>query len=393
MGEYTVFVDRRNTDSLKWDALKGTFGEDGLLAMWVADMDFKVPACVQEAQHRYIDVGAQGYYSVPASYYDAFIAWEKKYHGYEVKREHIRYSPGVVSAFNWFVQFMTEPGDGVIVLTPVYYPFLNAVKENGRTLVACDLVKREGRYTVDLDAFRKAIVENNVKAFIFCSPHNPLGRVWTREELKGMLDICKEHNVFVISDEIHHDIVFAPAEHIPSATVGDYDGNLVTLTAPSKTFNLAACQNSIVIIPDGEIRRRFDAYTENLHVTWGTPFGYIAAEAAYTGGRPWLDEVLSIIHGNYLYVKEALAKALPKVGTEPLEGTYLMWLDFSAYLAPEEIADFMQKECRIAFDYGRWFGGEGTGACVRMNLATSREVVEEAVKRIVEAMEKREQAK
>ena len=381
MSEPIVFVDRRNTDCAKWDNLKAMFGEADLQAMWVADMDFKVPACVLEAQRNYLDMGAQGYYKVPERYYDAFIAWEKARHGYAVAREHIRFSPG---AFNWFIQIMTDPGDAVIVLTPVYYPFLNAVKDNGRTLVMCDLIKRNGLYTVDLDKFRRDIVENNVRAFILSSPHNPVGRVWTEEELKGMLDICRAHGVFVISDEIHHDIVFAPAKHIPSATVGDYDANLVTLTAPSKTFNLAACQNSIVIIPDAGIRKRFDAYASRVCMQSGNPFGYIAAEAAYTHGLPWLTEVLSIIEGNYRFVKETLAQRLPRAEVAPLQGTYLLWIDLSAYLAPDEMKAFMQGKCRLAFDYGDWFGGERFGSCVRMNLATSRALVETAVTRIVE---------
>ncbi len=384
MSEPIVFVDRRNTDCAKWDNLKAMFGEADLQAMWVADMDFKVPACVLEAQRNYLDMGAQGYYKVPERYYDAFIAWEKARHGYAVAREHIRFSPGVVAAFNWFIQIMTDPGDAVIVLTPVYYPFLNAVKDNGRTLVMCDLIKRNGLYTVDLDKFRRDIVENNVRAFILSSPHNPVGRVWTEEELKGMLDICRAHGVFVISDEIHHDIVFAPAKHIPSATVGSYDANLVMLTAPSKTFNLAACQNSIVIIPDAGIRKRFDAYASRVCMQSGNPFGYIAAEAAYTHGLPWLTEVLSIIEGNYRFVKETLAQRLPRAEVAPLQGTYLLWIDLSAYLAPDEMKAFMQGKCRLAFDYGDWFGGERFGSCVRMNLATSRALVETAVTRIVE---------
>ena len=384
MSEPIVFVDRRNTDCAKWDNLKAMFGEADLQAMWVADMDFKVPACVLEAQRNYLDMGAQGYYKVPERYYDAFIAWEKARHGYAVAREHIRFSPGVVAAFNWFIQIMTDPGDAVIVLTPVYYPFLNAVKDNGRTLVMCDLIKRNGLYTVDLDKFRRDIVENNVRAFILSSPHNPVGRVWTEEELKGMLDICRGHGVFVISDEIHHDIVFAPAKHIPSATVGSYDANLVMLTAPSKTFNLAACQNSIVIIPDAGIRKRFDAYASRVCMQSGNPFGYIAAEAAYTHGLPWLAEVLSIIEGDYRFVKGTQAQRLPRAEVAPLQGTYLLWIDLSAYLAPDEMKAFMQGKCRLAFDYGDWFGGERFGSCVRMNLATSRALVETAVTRIVE---------
>ena len=380
------YVERKNTNCAKWDGLVNTFGEDNLLAMWVADMDFQVPAPVIRSLSDYVNQGVFGYSVTPDSYLQAFIDWEKKYHHYEVNKEWIRFSPGVVAAFNWIVQFMTNPGDAVIVTTPVYYPFLNAVKNNNRKLIMSDLIETNGTYTIDFSDFEKKIVEEKVALFILCSPHNPVGRVWKREELETLLNICKKHNVFVISDEIHHDLTYADHEHIPSATIGDYDDVLITLTAPSKTFNLAACQNSIIIIPDEGLRQKWDTFINQIRVTEGNAFGYVAAEAAYKEGRPWFEEVKEIIYGNYLYMKESLESALPNIVVSPLEGTYLAWIDLKNYVKAEDITDFMQKKCKLAFDYGDWFGGDQFKTHVRMNLATSRENVEIAVKAIVENM-------
>lgn len=378
-----TYVDRRNTDCSKWDAQSENFGEEGLHAMWVADMDFQVPSCVTDALSEYVKEGVFGYYTAPDSYYNAFINWEKE-HGYNVKREWIRFSPGVVSGFNWIVQMMTNPKDPVIVLTPVYYPFLYAVTNNDRTLITSDLINDHGTYSIDFEDFEQKIIDNHVKLFIFCSPHNPVGRVWKKEELDKLLAICKKHHVFIISDEIHHDLLAPGQKHIPIASIADYDDNLITVTAPSKTFNLAGCQNSIIIIPDEKLREKWDAFTTSIRVTNGNTFGYIAARAAYTGGRPWLNEVNEIVHNNYLYVKETFEKELPKLVISPLEGTYLLWIDFGAYLSFDEMKDFIQKKCHLAFDYGDWFGGEKFGTHVRMNLATSKENVEKAVTAIIE---------
>ena len=378
-----TYVDRRNTDCSKWDAQSENFGEEGLHAMWVADMDFQVPSCVTDALSEYVKEGVFGYYTAPDSYYNAFINWEKE-HGYNVKREWIRFSPGVVSGFNWIVQMMTNPKDPVIVLAPVYYPFLYAVTNNDRTLITSDLINDHGTYSIDFEDFEQKIIDNHVKLFIFCSPHNPVGRVWKKEELDKLLAICKKHHVFIISDEIHHDLLAPGQKHIPIASIADYDDNLITVTAPSKTFNLAGCQNSIIIIPDEKLREKWDAFTTSIRVTNGNTFGYIAARAAYTGGRPWLNEVNEIVHNNYLYVKETFEKELPKLVVSPLEGTYLLWIDFGAYLSFDEMKDFMQKKCHLAFDYGDWFGGEKFGTHIRMNLATSKENVEKAVMAIIE---------
>ena len=378
------FVDRRNTDCSKWDELTSVFGESGLQAMWVADMDFRCPECVIEAIKEYADFGVFGYYKPRDSYAQAFIDWERNHHGYEVRQEWLRFAPGVVPAFNWLVQILTEPDDAVLVQTPVYYPFLDAVTNNNRILICSDLKNTDGIYAADLEDFEKKISEHKVKLFILCSPHNPVGRVWTLPELRAMLEICEKHGVYVISDEIHHDFVFPGNVHVPSATVGPYDRFLVTLTAATKTFNLAGCQNSFVIIPDQEIREKFDRFTKTIQIQSGNPFGYLAVESAYRNGLPWLEEVRKIIYDNYRYVRETLVNAFPKLAVSPLEGTYLLWIDFGAYLKSGEMHDFMQKTCGLAFDYGDWFGGERFGTHIRMNLATSRELVEEAVSRITQ---------
>ncbi len=386
MDEPILYVDRKGTHCEKWDGLGERFGREDLLALWVADMDFRVPQCVLEAEKDYLDTGVFGYYHPSEGYYQAFMDWEQERHGYSVQREWLRFSPGVVPAINWLIQIFTEPQDRVLVLTPVYYPFLHAVRDNERTLVACQLVHQDGQYTVDLAAFEAAIAENQVRLFIMSSPHNPVSRVWRREELTAMLDICKKHGVLVLSDEIHQDLTFDGHKHIPSATAGDYSHMVITLTAASKTFNLAGCQNAFVVLPDAKLRKEYDAFTKRIHIREGNPFGYIAVEAAYRGGKAWLQQVQEIIWNNYGYLREQLAIHLPKACVTPLEGTYLMWVDFAAYLQPEEMERFFEETCGIAVDYGAWFEGDGQSH-IRINLATSRENVEKAFSSILQGLQ------
>lgn len=377
------YVNRHGSNCIKWDAQSEMYGEEGLLPLWVADMDFQVPSCVIDALSDYVHTGVFGYYHVPDSYYQAFIDWESKYHSYDVKKEWIRFSPGVVSGFHWIVNFMTNPGDAVLILTPVYYPFHRAIQNNGRKMITSELVCTEGRYTIDFHDFEQKIIDHNVSLFILCSPHNPVGRVWTREELTTLFDICRKHHVFVISDEIHQDIVFEGHQHVPSLGTGDYDDMMIALTAPSKTFNLAGGQNSIIIIPDADLRKKWDSFVSTIRIENGNPFGYIAAEAAYTKGRPWFDEVKKIIYQNYCYMRDTFASELPGIIVSPLEGTYLAWVDMGSYLKATELKDFMQKKCRLAFDYGSWFGGANSATHIRVNLATSSENVETAVQTII----------
>ena len=386
-----TFMDRRKTDCSKWDGLESVFGQGDLQAMWVADMDFRCPQCVIDRLQDFVDFGVFGYYHPPETYPDAFLAWEKQYHGYSPKREWLRFSPGVVPAINWLIRILTEPGDSVIVLTPVYYPFLNAIRDNGRRLVCCDLINNNGVYSVDFEDFERQITEQKVRMFILSSPHNPVGRVWSRQELQTMLEICRKHGVYVLSDEIHQDFVSPGYVHTPSALTGDYDDMLITLTAATKTFNLAGCQNSFIIIPSFEIREQFDRFTAGIQVQSGNPFGYIAVEAAYRDGRPWLEEVKAVIQANRRFVETSFAENCPQVIISPLEGTYLLWMDFGAMLKAEEMKPFMQEKCSLAFDYGDWFGGKRFATHIRMNLATSEEMVQEAVSRILRNMKNRSQ--
>ena len=382
--EELIYVDRRNTNCNKWDGQEKMFGEEGLHAMWVADMDFKVPECVINALRDYVESGVYGYYKIPDQYYQSFINWEKEHHGYEVKKEWIRFSPGVVAGFHWLVQMLTKEGDAVIVNTPVYYPFLNAVKNNNRKLICSDLKNEVGRYSVDFEDFENKIRENEVKLFILCSPHNPAGRVWKREELKKLFEICKKYHVYVISDEIHQDLVFGENKHIPSLSVGDYDEMMISIVAASKTFNIAGAQNSMVIIPDKTLQKKWDTYVNGNRVLGGNAFGYVAAQAAYAGGGEWLQQVLKQIDQNYQYLVKELQQNLPEAVVTPLEGTYLCWIDLGAYVTGADMKEFIQKKCHLAVDFGDWFGGERFGTFIRMNLATSKENVEIGVNALIQ---------
>lgn len=382
-----IYKDRLGTDCNKWDGCEEKFGDEHLLPLWVADMDFEAPSCVKQALKEYVDFGVFGYYQIPNRYYEAFINWEKTYHDYDVKKEWIRFAPGVVPAFNWLIHILTNEQDGVLITPPVYYPFKDAVVNNNRTLVESPLMRLEDHYELDYEDFERKIKEQNVKLFIFCTPHNPVGRVWKKEEIVKVLDICKKYGVYVIADEIHQDIIMDGYQKVTAAATGNYDEIMVTLTAATKTFNLAGCQNSIVVIPNESLRKRYDDYLTRLRITGGNAFGYIAVQSAYEGGRKWLDEVLNIIEENYHLMKSILEEKLPKVWIPKLEGTYLMWIDLGAYVSADEIESVIQKDCGLAVDYGSWFGGESYGTFIRVNLATREENIRLAAEKIVEALE------
>ncbi|MBU3092762.1 pyridoxal phosphate-dependent aminotransferase [Clostridium sp. CF011] len=377
-------IDRLGTNSLKWDALDKRYGDKDLIAMWVADMEFKTPEVVVDALKKRIQHGIFGYSYVPESYYDAFIKWEKNEHNYEINKEWMRFSTGVVLALYWFVNAFTKPNDSVMIITPVYYPFHNAVNDNGRKLITSELINTNGVYTIDFENFEKNIVENDVKLFIQCSPHNPVGRVWTEEELDKVLSICKKHNVLVVSDEIHQDIIVGKNVQIPAAIVscGKYADNLITVTAPSKTFNLAGLLNSHIIISNEEIRAKYDAYAKTVNQTEVNIMGLTAAEAAYSHGKEWLDSLLDVIRYNYNYVKTRLNEKAPKIIITPLEGTYLAWLDLREYIDPKDTKTFIQDKCRLAVDLGELFSKDCKGF-VRLNMATDPKYVEMAVDNII----------
>lgn len=385
------YVNRLGTHSYKWDSLEREFGDADLLAMWVADMDFPSPKCVVDALTEYIKAPL-GYFSTPDSYYDAVIKWEKERHGYEIEKDWICITPGIVPALHWAVRTLTAPGDSVMISTPVYYPFMNAVNNSGgRKLVENELKKCGPHYEYDLERFEKDIVDNNVKLYILCNPHNPVGRVWAREELRSIMEICKKHGVKVISDEIHQDIV-DPAlgrKKVTTATVGDYSDMLITMAAASKTFNIAAVQNSFIIIPNKEMRDSFNKFLSEMSLDDVNGFGHIATEAALNYGSDWLTEILDVIYGNYRYLRNRFETECPSVRITDLEGTYLVWMDFSDYCkTQQEVKALLQDKCRLALDYGAWFGGGQHEGYARMNIATSRENIKEACDRIITEVKK-----
>ncbi len=378
------YVERKDTNCEKWDGMKRMFTSEELLPLWVADMDFKVPPAVTKALQEYVEMGAFGYYKAPESYYQAFIDWEWRHHDFAVAREWLRFSPGVVSGFNWGVQILTLPGESVLIQQPVYYPFAKAVENNGRRLVSADLVNEGGNYRVDLEAFEEKIVSEEVKLFILCSPHNPVGRVWQMDELKGMIGICRKHHVYVLADEIHQDLVLPPHKHITAFLAEDYQEGMILLTAPSKTFNLASGQNSIIIIKDEELRRRWDEFVLTIAVGSGNGFGYVAAEAAYREGDEWLAGVIAQLEENYEYLKSGLAEHLPEAVLSPLEGTYLAWMDLGAYTKELKIVEVMEQKCKLAVDYGSWFAPDGYENYIRINLATCLDNIKKAVASLAE---------
>lgn len=376
------YVVRRGTHSAKWDGVKENY--EDLIAMSTADMDFKSPKCALDALKGYMDMGAMGYYMVPDSYYEAFTEWEEREHGYRVEREWMRVTPGVVPAFFWLLKILVKEGDAVLVQTPAYAPFYGAIEAAGARRIEQELSRDGGRWYIDLADFEQKIIDNDVKAFMLCSPHNPVGRVWTPGELRGMLDICRRHGVKVLADEIHQDLVMPGVKQVSAASLGEYGDMMITMTAASKTFNLAATQNSIVMIEDEGMRKDFDDLCHKYLLPSGNAFGYIAAEAAYRGGREWLTELCGQVWTNYLYVKKTLEKELPGVTVADLQGTYLAWVDLASVLKGRTVNEYMLRDCHISCNVGEWFGTKYANY-TRLNLATSFENVTEAVRRMIEA--------
>lgn len=354
----SYLVDRHKTDSLKWDGLQQKFGETDLLAMWVADMEFKTCDGIVDAMTKRTRHGVFGYSCVPDDYYEVFSGWmERRYH-FPVKKEWVRFSTGCVTAIAWMIHAFTKPGDSCMILTPVYYPFHNVVTNGDRKLVKVELDYNDGYFTMNYEAIEKAIVENQVKMFIQCSPHNPAGRVWTEDELDRVLAVCQKHDVLVISDEIHQDIILGDKPFVPAAVVsgGRYRDMVVTLNSASKTFNLATLLHSHIIITDDGLRGKYDQFASALNRTEVSIMGMVATKAGYTYGGEWLGQVLDVIRDNYRYLKEELNKRLPGMTVCALEGTYLVMIDLRSYVNPEQTLDFVQKHCRLAVDYGEWFG-------------------------------------
>lgn len=385
MKEQLIYVDRRGTNCFKWDGMKKFYGRTDLLPMSIADMDFKTPQCVRDALKEYVDMGAIGYNMPSQAYFESFLNWEKTQHGVEIPREWLRFAPGVVVAISWLLEKLTTPGDSGIILTPVYGPFSGMLKQHGLELVSCPLRNVNGAYSIDFELFEQLVAQHQVKVFLLCSPHNPVGRVWRQEELDGLAEICRRHGVFIISDEIHQDILMPGSRHISILNTTADKERLAMLTSTAKSFNLAGVENAFMVLPGQWVRDQIDALQDKIATHSGNGLGYVAVTAAYTGGHGWLQSVRQQVWENYTYLRQRLLQALPKLVISPLEGTFLMWIDFAAYLQPgEEAHKVLRERCDLLLNAGSFFGGAEYDTCVRVNLATSAENVQRAAKSITE---------
>lgn len=386
-------IDRSGTASMKWEPqiLSTVFGKgkEDLLPLWVADMDFQCPDVIKKAMEKRLAHRVYGYSLIDPSYFPALISWYKRRHQFEIHEDWIKTTPGVVPALNYIIQRFTQPGDKVLIQPPVYYPFARAILNNGRRIAENPLQIEHGRYRMDFEDLKEKTTDPRVKLAILCSPHNPVGRVWTKEELGMFGDICLANGVLVVSDEIHCDLVMPGFKHVCFASVSQtFAQNSITCLSASKTFNLAGLQQSAIVMPNPAIRAEMTIQIEKLGFTngiGGTLFGAVAAAAAYNEAEPWLEDLIEYLHENFVYLKTLLEKELPGVIVYELQGTYLVWVDFSA-VAPDaaERIRLLEEEAGVGLDHGEWFGDNGTGF-ERINIACPRSILERAAEAIVKA--------
>ncbi|WP_067725690.1 MalY/PatB family protein [Oceanobacillus damuensis] len=387
MSIFDEIYDRRNTRSAKWDMVKEVFQSEDVLPMWVADMDFKAPKEVNDALIRRAQHGIYGYTVVDDDVSGAIIDWQKKRNQWTVDKSWLTYSPGVVTSLHMAVQAFTEPNDKILIQTPVYTPFYSVIKEHDRIVVKNSLINKNNYYTIDFNDFEEKL-KNGVKAFILCSPHNPIGRVWKKEELQEMARLCLKYDVMIFSDEIHSDLIFPGNRHIPIASLSEEIADqTITCMAPSKTFNLAGLDASYVITANKDKRKQLDAaFNRQGFHNMLNMMGNTALEAAYTYGEAWLDELVALLENHANYVTEMFAKYAPQLKVVETEGTYLLWVDCSELgMDSKELKKFMVEKAKVGLNTGAEYGEEGE-QFMRINIACPRATLEEGVNRIVEAV-------
>lgn len=379
--EFDKLIDRSGSDSVKYDLRSAYFGREDVIPMWVADMDFAVPPFVLNAVRKRAEHPIYGYSIIPDGYFEALIAWQQQRHDWELKKDWISFSPGIVTGLNMIVQALTEPGDKIIVQPPVYFPFFSSVEKNHRNLLYNQLIEKDGTWCMDFDDLEKKMKEG-ARMLILCNPHNPVGRCWTKEELAWIAAKSIEHKVLVVSDEIHCDLVFEPNRHIPFATVSQGAADLtITCIAPSKTFNLAGLFTSSIIISNDSLRRKFKLFEDRLHLNPNI-FGITAAQAAYSQGAEWLKELLEYLSGNARLVNGFLTQNMPEIKVSRLEATYLMWLDFRAWKQnPDDLKKLLIEKAGLGLVDGRQFGPGGEGF-QRMNIASPSSLVLQALEKL-----------
>ena len=386
--DFTTLVDRSNLGSFKWNGMKRLYPDvpSGIVPFSVADMELKNPPEVIEGLKKYLDEAILGYTGPTDAYYDAVISWMKRRHNWDIKKEWFVTTTGVVTGFQAAIKSVIEPGDGVIILSPVYYPFSSAIKRFDGEVVSVELINKNGEYFIDFDALKTACENPKNKMLLFCSPHNPIGRVWTKEELEQIGELCLKNDVIIVSDEIHHDLIMPGTTHTVFATLSkELEDHMIICTSPSKTFNLAGMQTSNILIPNETLREKYVEAINEISKTSLNALGYKACELAYNEAENWLEELLKLIQHNCDVVCQCMRTYFPEVVISPLQGTYLLWLDFRAFnLSKEALEEKMIKEALWFTDEGYLFGDGGIGF-ERINLACPTWVLEEALLRLRKA--------
>ena len=383
--DFDEVIDRKGTDCIKHDLLEPFFGSSDILPVWVADMDFRVPDFIMDAIRKRLEHDVLGYTYRSEGFFQSVVDWVKRRHNWTIDREWITFSPGVVSAITASVLAHTNPGDKVIVQPPVYFPFFESVRGVKRSLVENPLKLENGRYYFDLDDLENKI-DNKTRMMLLCSPHNPGGMVWKREELEALAQICDRNNILMVSDEIHADLLFDRQVHTPYAMVSESAAqNSVICMAPSKTFNVAGLSTSVVIIPNPEVRKKFDKLMQTLHINMGNIPGAVALEAAYIHGDEWLGQMMRYVQDNYLFLEEYFEKNLTHVRVMRPEATFLVWLDFRAYgMKDKQLNKFIVEHAKTGLNNGGRFGTGGDGF-MRINIGCPRSILAEALDRLREA--------
>lgn len=379
--DFDRVVERRDTDSLKYDFAVRRGKPEDVLPLWVADMDFVTSSCILDALQARVEHGIFGYTESRESYFEAVSGWMRQQYGWEVKRNWLCKTPGVVFALAMAVKAYTSPGDCILIQQPVYYPFTEVIEDNGRTVISNDLILGEdGKYHIDFEDFEKKIVEHEIPLFLLCSPHNPVGRVWTKEELLKMGEICMKHHVLVVSDEIHADFVFGEYRHcVFAALKEEFADRTITCTSPAKTFNLAGLQISNIFISNSRLRGQFRKQVQAAGYSQLNTMGLVACEAAYRHGMTWYREMLKVLEANLAFTRSYVKEKLPGVRMIEPEGTYLIWLDFRGLgLEPKELEELVVEKARLWLDSGAIFGKAGEGF-QRINIACPRSILEQAL--------------
>lgn len=381
MYQFDKGIARKGTNCVKWDV---PFVTPDVTPMWIADMDFEIAPAITENLKKIAGQGAFGYQFLSDKYYEAVISWMERKHGLAVKREEILYVPNVVLGMSFAVQAVSEPGDEIIIMTPVYGPFFKVVNDNNRILSESPMKNDHGYYTMDLEDFESRITART-KAVIFCNPHNPSGRVWRREELKAFADVCMKHDLYIISDDIHSELISEGHEHIFISSLSEeIKRKCVLCTSPSKAFNLAGIHVANCFIFDEALRERYAEICEKSHAAENNAFAEAALLGAYNDSEEWLKELNQYINGNLDYFVDYVQTEIPSLTVRKPEGTYLVWVDFrKTGILPEELHEYLLKECRLAVNDGTFFGESGRGYA-RFNLACPRAYVMKALEQLKE---------